>query len=663
MKKLFPFLFLAIVVTVAAEPVTPQRAAKVAHNFMSVKMGSKATVELKLHNADWYYAGFYLFDNANGGWVLVAAEDCVKPILGYSTTGTLDPTNMPPALSRWLGGYEEQIEAVWRARAAKGSIAVYDDDAAEWKALENGIAPKTKDGAGVVPMLTTRWDQDYPYDRHCPGNTVTGCAATAMAQFMKFWNYPAFGFGSNSYTSPRTETVESADFGHTLYDWVHMPDSTVQYDTEEEIDAVATLMYHCGVSINMDYGTASEGGSAALGLAGLDGLSSQDNALKNYFFYSRDMSVHFKDYGYNNATWRALLVAELDMGHPVLYAGAATQGGHGFVCDGYDSRQYMHFNFGWSGVGDGYFPVDSISPGVGGVGGNVTYTFNMQNTCLTGAVPDYALRVSDTLFNYDREGRVDSLIVSINEINNGLLQISTTADWLSLDYDDFARAGWVKFHVAPMSEGEERFAFIVVTQGNETVRVKVAQVNYSSDDMCKLSVDMENTNSHYVGWKDEAYLTFESENGYVFGTAHLEGVDRDTVDIIVAPINVKVVWHSCGGNDRYVNYRIYNKYGQEVVKVVNAYRNGGTHHIAEPCEHLGIDQTISYKDEIYPNPTHNVLNIYTEGLQRVEIIDLGGRKVTETTRSSVDISQLPNGHYFVRIVTSSGAIVKRFVKK
>ena len=663
MKKLFFSLAILAVLTVAAEPVTPERAAKVARNFMAQTLGSKAPVELTLHEDNWFYVGFYLFEGTHGGWVIVAADDCVKPILGYSSTGSLDPSNMPPALRRWLGGYEEQIAAVYRARAAKSPIPVYENDAAEWRRLEAGIADGTKDGDGVAPMLTTRWDQDYPFDAYTPGNTVTGCAATALAQFMKFWNYPAFGRGSHSYVAPRTGTTESADFGHTLYDWAHMPDRAAQYDTQEEIAAVSTLMYHCGVSIDMDYGTASQGGSAALGLAGIEGYSSQDNALKDYFCYSRDMSVHFKDYGYTNDSWRELLVAELDLGHPILYAGAATEGGHGFICDGYDSRQYMHFNFGWSGLGDGYYPVDSISPGHGGVGGNVTYTFNMQNACLIGAVPDYALCVSDTIFNYTCNGGTDSLLVGINETNNGLLEVSCSADWISVEHDEIGRAGWVRLVVSPMNDGSERTANVVFSQGNERVVVRVAQVNYSEEDMCSVKVVMENTSTHHDGWYDGAFLTLESEGGFLFGKARLEEGQKDTVEYLVAPHDIKAVWHSGGGTDRYVNYCIYNQHGQELVKVVNAYRNGGTHHIAETCELLGIEEAVRHDEQVYPTPAHNILNIRAERLQKVEIIDLSGRKVAESTHASIDISQLHNGHYFVRIVTSTGTSVKRFVKK
>ena len=664
MKKLTFLLFLAVIGVAAAEPVTPKRAATVAHNFMAEKIDSKAPFELTMHSADWYFAGLYLFENEDGGWVIVANEDCVKPILGYSTTGHIDPTNMSPALRQWLNGYEEQISAIWKARAAKQQIKVYPADIAEWYRLENGIADDSKDGNEVAPLITTRWDQDYPYNYLCPRNRVTGCAATAMAQFMKFWNYPAFGFSNHSYISPRTNTTESADFAHTIYDWDNMPDSTYQYNTLEEIFAVATLMYHCGVSIEMDYGTAAQGGSSARGIIGYEGIPSQDNALKDYFFYSRDMSVHMKDMGFTNDSWRTLLINELDLGHPVLYSGAATQGGHGFICDGYDSRQYMHFNFGWSGIGDGYFPVDSISPGVGGIGGNVTYTFNMQNIALIGAVPDYAIHISDTIFNFYAEGGNDSLLVGINELSNSVLEVSTSADWLNVEYDEFSRATWIHLNVEPMTELGDRSAFVTFTQGNESVRVKVVQININESDMCPLTVVMENTNTHHDGWNEEAYLTLQTESGFVFGRAQLIDVNLDSVVIPVIPGAVYSVWHSGGGSDRYVNYWVRNQYGETVVSAPNAYRNGGVHVIQSPCEHYNLDvnEVSGYENTVYPNPAHNSLNIDADDLQHVEIVDLSGRIVIASPQKSIDISQLPKGHYFVRIVTTSGNSVRRFVK-
>ena len=654
---------IAIVGSATADPVTPGKAATVAQTFWSSVTSAKKDAMLSSKPVEWNYASIYLFACPTGGWVLVAADDEVKPILGYSATGIIDPSNMPTSLSQWLDGYEQQIEAVQSFRKAyKTGVPAYPADAAQWKKLSLGIAEPPAKSDTIAPLLTTLWDQTYPYNALCPPNMVTGCAATAQAQMMKFWNYPPFGSGSHSYIPPRVGTVQSADFAHTLYDWYNMPDDPDYYATPEQIEAVATLMYHCGVSLEMDYGTAASGGSSALGLVGQEGFSSIDNSLKDYFHYSRDMQVKFKDYGFTNESWRAMLIAELNQRHPIIYAGAAEQGGHGFVCDGYDSRQYLHFNFGWSGVGDGFYTVDSISPGHGGAGGNVTYTFNMSNAALIGAVPDYAMMVSDTLFNFGRDAAVDSFLFCANANNDIAWTVSSTADWLTVEPANFGYAGWMHFGISENNDEGERVGYIVFTQGNETVRVKVVQMNLNEEDMCPMTVVMEST--HGNGWQNGAYLSLESANGYVFGTARLESGTLDSVEIRVGSKDVYSVWHSGGGTDRYINYWVRNQYGQNYVEAVYAYQTGGKHLIPWPCARVDIEEPVSKNEvEIFPVPTKGNLTVRAEGLQKVDIMDVGGRTLTSSTKGTFDISNLPNGMYFVRVTTVSGSTVQRIVKK
>ncbi|MBQ3950321.1 MAG: C10 family peptidase [Bacteroidales bacterium] len=669
MARLTSTILLAAAMAVAggasAGPVTPQKAAAVARTFWSGAVNTKKGATLEAQPVEWQYNGIYLFACPEGGWVMVAADDEVKPILGYSPSGRLDPADMPVALQQWLGGYQLQIDAVRSYRQASGDkVPAYPADAAEWQRLTAGIVAEPAKSDTVAPLLTTLWDQDYPYNALCPSGTVTGCAATAQAQLMKFWNYPAFGEGSNTYVPPRVGVAQTADFGHTLYDWDNMPDNPSYYATTDQIKAVATLMYHCGVSLDMDYGTAESGGSAALGLVGYDGYASIDNALKNYFHYSHNMQVRHKDY-YSNEAWRAMLVNELNLRHPILYTGAAEQGGHGFVCDGYDSRQYLHFNFGWNGVGDGFFTVDSISPGVGGIGGNVTYTFNLQNAALFGAVPDYALRISDTMFSFGQAAGTDSLLYCSNESNDIAWTVSCDVDWIEFEQPSPGHAGWLRFNVSENNDGNERVGHIIFRQGNEEVRAKIAQASLSEDEMCTLTVVMESTRGS--GWSNGAYLSLESANGYVYGTARLESGTLDSVDIRVAPKDVYSVWHSGGGTDRFINYWVRNQYGENFVEAEYAYQTGGTHLIAWPCAHVGIEEPAEGSDsrsvELYPVPTSGKLTVRAEGLQKVDILDIGGRTIVSSTVATLDLSYLPNGMYFVRVTTTSGSSVQRIVKK
>ncbi len=639
-----------------AAPVTPKRAARVAQNFFNTLTAVKGGT-LQAGGEDWRYDAIYLFEGAEGGFVLVAADDAARPILGYSATGRMEPGNMPPALQQWLQGYQEEITRLREAKATASAAG-----AAEWYAWEHNRVSKEGRSDTVAPMLTTRWDQTYPYNLLCPQGTVTGCAATAQAQIMNYWQYPAFGKGSHSYDH-YTYGEQQADFGHTLYDWAHMPSMAGYGSTEEEVMAVATLMYHCGVSLEMGYGTAAQGGSSALGLIGFPGYASIDNALQDYFFYSSELEVVHKDYGYSNDEWRDMLTEELSAGRPIVYTGSSNQGGHGFVCDGYDSRGYLHFNFGWSGVGDGFYPVDSISPGVGGAGGNVTYTFNMANAALLHLVPDYRLRVSDTAFSAGRTGSADSLLLSVNETCEAAWSVTTDADWITVAADTFARAGWVRFQAAENNSGEERTAMLTFRQGDEECSVRVSQSAYDPEELCPLTVVMEST--HGSGWQGGAYLSLESASGYVYGTAQLKTGERDSVEVPVAPKDVYAVWHSGGGTDRYINYYIRNSYGEDHVAVEYAYQNGGTHFIPWPCAHVGIAEkpAAPAKAEVYPNPVHEVLNIKANRLKRVELIDMSGRRITSTTQPRLDMSRMPDGTYFVRIITADDTKVKRVVKR
>ena len=641
--------------TATAGPVTPKRATAVAQNFFNSLSSTKGNAQLELSSSPWQFDGIYLFTSADGGFVLVAADDAVRPILGYSPTGTLDPDNMPPALHQWLQAYQQEVEGIQNSQ-----LSIRNSQSPEWYALENNLMPKDDGTAVVGPLITTFWDQTYPYNGYCPGGSAVGCAATAQAQVMNFWKFPAFGIGSHSYNHARYG-VQSADFAHTLYDWANMPVMATYATPMVEKEAVATLMYHCGVSVEMNY---DPNGSAAAGLAGMEGIPSIDNSLKDYFGYSSSMRVVNRMF-FTKDQWRDMLTAELDLGHPIVYTGSGDAGGHGFVCDGYDDRGYLHFNFGWSRRGDGYFPVDSISPGVGGVGGNGTYTFNDGNTALLGLVPDYRMRVSDTLFSMGRHGSEGSLLFCINDTMDSPWSMTCDADWIAFSENHIERAGWLYFIVSENTSGQERVATITFTQGNEQCNVRVVQNAFAEEELCPLTVVMEAT--HGDGWQGGANLTFESETGYVYATTRMVSGVKDSVVVRVAPDAINAVWHPGGGTDRYVNYTVKKQQGETILSVRNAYRNGGTHRITRPCEQgstVGIDETpASDLVTVYPNPASDVLHIQADRLYKVELMDMSGHPISTTDQSKLDIGHLPAGAYFVRITTPDNTTVKRFIKK
>lgn len=310
---------------------------------------------------------YYVFNiDLQKGFIIISGDDIVHPVLGYSSETGFDPTSIPPNVTAWLKGYEDQI------RFAIGTqLSATPEIQSEWLSLAEGPVPDQplKSGEGVNPLIATLWDQSPYYNALCPfdntynDRTVTGCVATAMAMVMKFFNFPPSGIGNHSYSTARYGTL-SANFGGTSYSWASMPNTVTSANT-----AVATLMYHCGVSVNMDYNVGSQGGSAAYVISSASPLTNcTEYALKTYFGYASTLQGLARG-NYTNTAWINLLKTELNASRPVIYAGFGTGGGHCFVCDGYNDNDYFHFNWGWSGNYDGYFLIDALNPGGTGTGG------------------------------------------------------------------------------------------------------------------------------------------------------------------------------------------------------------------------------------------------------------------------------------------------------
>ena len=369
MKKFTMILALVVMTAMPmfAERVAPETARKVATTFLN-NNGAKATQLTDLSEA----AGFtnlYIF-NAEQGFVVMAADDCVKPILGYSLTGKFVAEGMPENISSWLQGYNDEIQY-----AVDNKLRASSEIVQQWSDLFNGIPNVAKATTVVDPLLTTQWNQGSPYNNLCPSDAPTGCVATAMAQVMKHWNYPAHGIGTHSYTHS-TYGVQFADFNSTNYDWTNMTDTYNGSSTNDQKLAVATLMYHCGVSVNMSYGTdQSEAITADVAYA-----------LKTFFNYSSDVQ-YLERSKYTNAAWINMLKSDLDQSRPIQYRGNGAGGGHSFVCDGYDSDNNFHFNWGWGGNCDAYYSIDNLNPGPGGIGSGAYGIYNNNQGAIFGIHP------------------------------------------------------------------------------------------------------------------------------------------------------------------------------------------------------------------------------------------------------------------------------------
>jgi len=302
-----------------------------------------------------YFTGnrlsYYLVNFSNKGWVLVSADDACFPVIGFSDEGNLDVTDLPPALRWWLDGQSD--EAV-TATGKDAAYAAYISGA--WEKLSKGSLEKSHPKTLVNPLLTSRWNQDAGYNFHCPeypsgpgGRCYAGCVATTMAQIMYYHKYPEHGTGSHYYSHVYFGTL-GANFEETTYDWPAMT-NTLNNSSKE---AISTLISHCGLSVDMNYSPLGSSSSS----------TNVADALKDYFGYSFRVKYYEKS-DFENDQWHQMLIDNLELQLPVYYSGSGSSGGHAFVCDGVKDSCYFHFNWGWSGYGNGYFYLSNLNSGNG----------------------------------------------------------------------------------------------------------------------------------------------------------------------------------------------------------------------------------------------------------------------------------------------------------
>lgn len=356
---LFTVLYLLFTANhVFVDGVSKNKAAIVASNFIS-------NTDYRLQVADCSFQIFegdtvlYIFNLKSKGFVIVSADDNVYPILGYSFEGNweqslqMSASQLPEGLKDLIDTYNKQISATRKLKLR------FNNEVAKnaWNELSATNYSQNKSSKGstktVGPLLISTWDQGAYYDEDCPadtmgpgGHAVVGCVALAMAQVMNYYRYPQHGTGQYGYYSYGYGYL-SADFGNTTYDWNSMPNSINRHTP-----TLALLLYHCGVSVDMMYG-ATGSSSSTQNIA---------YALPTYFNYSD--SIQYNDrFGYSDSEWKAMIWGNLDKRLPVIYGGSdPQQGGHCWVCDGYQDTAYFHMNWGWSGAYDGYFMLDNLNP-------------------------------------------------------------------------------------------------------------------------------------------------------------------------------------------------------------------------------------------------------------------------------------------------------------
>ena len=352
-KHLLTLVFLLNAVALVANPVSPEKAKSIGQKFVQSNFKTTYQSDLQLvytGNSTRGETCFYTYNVGSTGFVIVSADDRFRPIVGYSEEGPFETENMSPELAFYL-------EKIIEARTSRNAVMI-EGAAQDWQSIAATGKMKPRNiGKEADFLVETKWNQDSPYNFYAPeassgpgGRCYAGCVATAMSQVMKYWDHPTQGSGSHSYYSWGGYGGHlSADFGATTYDWDNMPNRITSNSPQEQIEAVATLMYHCAISVDMGFSPTGSGANSW----------DVPGAIRRYFSYSSHATLESRD-EYSLKDWQDLLKTSIDLGWPLYYSGYSNDGGHAFVCDGYDENDLFHYNWGWGGSSDGWFVVDEI---------------------------------------------------------------------------------------------------------------------------------------------------------------------------------------------------------------------------------------------------------------------------------------------------------------
>ena len=395
MRKFLLILGLIAMMTPSqAAPVTVEQARNEAASFVANRQGAGRSLKLAASEKRLTSAVdmglYYVFNiGQDGGFVIVSGDDRTVPILGYSDEGRFDAARVPANLQAWLDSYAAQMQELDRLTDAQAQK--------ELAAPRRATVVKTRNS--IAPLITTRWDQASPYWNECPefmsiteqGDTVgdlayTGCVATSMSQIMKFYNWPE---KTTQAIKPYQFTVAGDNYSYSLvttdempvttFDWEHMRDSYTGSEDEQSKAAVAHLMVYAGHAVKSSYGLSATG-------AYTDDIP---KGLTEYFAYDKStIQIKFR-IDFTQDAWNDIVYQELAAGRPLIYNGTAgSGGGHSFVCDGYEYGDYYHINWGWGGMGNGYFQLAVLNPRASGIGvSSSAEGYNMRQNAIIGIQP------------------------------------------------------------------------------------------------------------------------------------------------------------------------------------------------------------------------------------------------------------------------------------
>jgi len=702
-------ILLLAVVTVFAKQADQSVIRKVAVNFYFERsrqsegfpynsIGIKKMVATNYNNRVVYYT----ISLNPRGWIIIAADDAVPPVLAYSFEDNMNSSSLPPQFISWMEKYQKQIEnAMTRDLPASAGLR------ADWEKYSDYDQNQPLDPqmlTGVAPLIIHTWDQGFPYNINCPqdaagpgGHPYAGCVATAMSQLMYYYRYPLTGNGQHCYT-PSGYPRQCADYGATTYDWNAMVNSLGNTDLHSD-SAVGLLLWHAGISVNMMYSATGSG------------AYSEDarNALVNNFRFSpAAWYIHRSDFPV--ASWDSIMRANLEKKMPMYYDGYGPQGGHAFNLDGYQGTNHFHFNWGWSGTANGYYYLDNLNPGgdnfTQGEGAIVnifpdttanTYPYACQSQKVLHSIAGTFDDGSGPVLGYRNnsqcswlvapqniEDSVQSITLTFNTFNttsgSGIVRIykgASSSDSLAGEFSgdalppsvtvDGNRAlvtftsgqndlgqGWLMSYAGKIMDWCKDNSTMTDSAG--TIADGSLHFNYHNSTACRWRIIPSGT----PGPITLTFTSFSTEKNHDMVTIY----DFKTGESLAEYSGVYT------GSD--LPPSVTAKSGQMFIMFSSDKSVTGAGWEARYSAALGVNDIQNVPEvQIYPVPAIDYLYVRTpydkSGEMQVQLCDLNGIEVLNHNYSNdgnavkLDLSGLRSGMYFLRLTTGTGSVVKKIV--
>ncbi|WP_295840808.1 thiol protease/hemagglutinin PrtT [uncultured Apibacter sp.] len=718
-KRLFFSLLLVLTNLILWSKQIDQKEAKqIAENFISnyvsyqqrnagfdldlVYTGFNQDIKNKKGQVEKYY---YVYNIGNKqGFIIISADDINYPIIGYSKTGSYDVNHLPENFKSWMKSVEMGMQ-----HAFDNSINPTQEIKSEWEAYRSSAKNIRARFTEIQPLIKTKWDQGAPYNSQIPYRVYTGCVATAIAQIMKFHQYPISGIGKiPAYktvdpSNNETYNLPEIDLTQYTYQWSDMlNDYSIGY-TPEQAKAVGLLMYHIGASVKMQYGINGSGAYNE------DALQS----LYTYFNYDQGIDYVIRGKYYSNVSeiiinddeWNSLIVNELNNGRPIYYSGYTdTKAGHAFVCDGYDSNGLFHFNFGWSGYMNGYYnsnaPLNykytqsiglNIKPNEGGE--KVARYFVDKFTISKNKVyKEECFFESQTIFNISIGNTIDynKLYLALCDLNGNIVTILNEGNNLTNYNKNYYSIGSNipsgKYRLKIVEKNGDNYNCIKTSKSVEANNIIEVLDGVKSHNLSLLDNTPFSTDKSQVDINDNLYLKFSFGNsGCENFTGNIAIVLTDENDSLKYILGQKTI--NLRASYYYSIYSVNVHFPSEVpsgtyrVRIFARKNENQTWQVLEGAQINYVSITFTNSNElsseilngvdkisIYPNPVQDVLHLKTQSDLKVKsiiIYDFSGKEVINESLSSneINVSDLKSGPYVIKIQTSNGDKKYRFIKK